>query len=83
MGEISGAGYIDYGFEIAFRGSVAYIVGSIAGGTGIALLGAGPWTALIGGAIGLGLSVPLAKYCAPVLEFGKDLFSKIAKKTGP
>ena len=23
---------------------------------------------------------PLAKYCAPVLEFGKDLVSKIAKK---
>ena len=76
MGEISGAGYIDYGVEIAFHGGVAYVGLSVAG----AILGAGLLPALIGGAIGLGLSVPLSRYCAPVLEFGKDLIGKVAKR---
>ncbi len=80
LGQISGAGYIDYGFEIAFRGGIAYFFGSIAGGTGIALLGAGFLPALVGAAIGIGISIPLGKYCGSVLEFGKDLLGKIAHR---
>lgn len=80
MGEIARAGSIDYGFALAFRGSMAYIVGSIAGGTGIALLspilGTGALSLSVGAAIGVGLSLPLEKHCAPVLEFGKNLISR-------
>ncbi|NUM34944.1 MAG: dynamin family protein [Candidatus Brocadiae bacterium] len=80
MGEISGAGYIDYGFGLAFHGGIAYILGSIAGGSGIALLGAGFAPVLIGAAIGLGVSIPLAKKCAPALESAKEFLSKIIKR---
>lgn len=83
LGEISGAGYINTGFEVAFRGGLAYIFGSIAGGSGIALLAPlfGPTFAIfIGAAIGLGVSVPLSKYCSPALEYCKNLLSKVAHR---
>lgn len=83
LGEISGAGYINTGFEVVFRGGLAYIFGSLAGGTGIALLSPflGPTFAiLVGAAFGLGISIPLSKYCSPALEYCKNLLSKIAHR---
>ncbi len=80
IGEIAGAGYIDYGFSMVFHGGIAYILGSLAGGSGIALLGAGFAPALIGAAIGVGISIPLAKKCAPALESAKEFLSKIVKR---
>ena len=92
IGDVSGVGYIDFGFDLAYRGLAAYAVGAIAGGSGLALLtpvvgllgasvAAAPLlAALLGGAIGIGLSFPLEKYLAPVLEVFKLVVGKLVYK---
>ncbi len=81
MEEISGAGYIDYGFAIVIRGGMAYFVGSFAVaaiGSGTAVIPAA--IALVGGAIGFGLSFPVEKRFAPFFDKCKELVGKVAHK---
>lgn len=90
--ELTGAGLIEDGFKFLFHGGMALVGGSLAGGGGTALLttlvmglgigsgGAGAVAALIGGAIGLGISFPLEKYVAPILELCKGIIGRLAHK---
>ncbi len=80
LGEISGAGYIDYGFEILFRGTLAYLFGSLIGGFTFLLLPVSWWT-LLGIGIGVGVSIPLGKYCKKALDFSKDVLSKLIHRS--
>jgi hypothetical protein len=90
--DVSGAGYVDTSFNLCFRGGLAYMTGALCGGTGLGLLtyplmvfglAAGPAAlmgALLGGVIGFGISFPLGRYAAPLLDLCKGLVGSMFKK---
>lgn len=90
--DVAGAGYVDFGLNLCFRGGLAYAAGAFCGGGGFGLLtyplmvfglAAGPAAlvgALLGGAIGFGLSFPLEKYVAPLLDMCKGFLGKFFHK---